>query len=59
MKKQALARWLGMQEAAEENKRREEAEKRAAGEKILAQTSISGGGLKVEPIGGGKLTPFS
>lgn len=59
MKKQALARWLEMQATAEVNRQKEEAEKKAAGEKILAQTSIGGEGLKLEPLGGGKLTPFS
>lgn len=59
MKKQALERWLNLQAEAEANKRKEEAEKKAAGEKILAQTSIGGEGLKMEPIGGGKLTPFA
>lgn len=59
MKKQALARWLEMQAAAEAERRKEEAEKRSAGEKILAQTSLSEEKLKIEPMGGGKLTPFS
>ncbi len=59
MKKQALARWLNLQAEAEAKRRKEEAEKKAAGEKILAQTSIGGEGLKLEPVGGGKLTPFS
>lgn len=59
MKKQALVRWLEMQAAAETNRQKEEAEKKAAGEKILAKTSISGEGLKLEPLSGGKLAPFS
>lgn len=59
IKKQALTRWLNLQAEAEANRRKEEAEKKAAGEKILAQTSIGGEGLKLEPIGGGKLTPFA
>lgn len=59
IKKQALNRWLNLQAEAEANRRKDEAEKKAAGEKILAQTSIGGEGLKLEPLGGGKLTPFA
>ena len=60
MKKQAIERWLNLQAEAEANRLKEEAERKRKGEEILAKSSISGGGgLKIEPIGRGKLTPFS
>jgi hypothetical protein len=59
MKKEALERWLNLQAEEEARRRSEETAKKKAGEKILAETGIGGGGLKMEPIGGGKLTPFS
>lgn len=59
MKKQAIERWLNLQVEEQARKLNEEAEKKKRGEAILAQTGISGGGLKMEPIGRGKLTPFS
>ncbi|MCL5236855.1 MAG: hypothetical protein M1353_03280 [Nitrospirae bacterium] len=59
MKKQAIEQWLNLQAEAEANRLKEEAERKRKGEAILAQSSIGGGELKMESIGGGKLTPFS
>lgn len=59
MKKQAMKQWLDSQAEAEAKRLNEEAERRKRGEDILAKASIGSGELRMEPIGGGKLTPFS
>lgn len=59
MKKQAIEQWMNLQAEAEAKRLHEEAERKRKGGEILAKTSIGGEGLKMESIGGGKLTPFS
>jgi DNA repair exonuclease SbcCD ATPase subunit len=50
---------LDAQAAAETQRLKEEADRRKRGEEILAKASIGSGELKMEPIGEGKLAPFS
>lgn len=58
-KQKALKRWLDSQAETEAKRLKEEAERRKKGEAILAKASIGSGELRIEPMGEGKLMPFT